>query len=89
MKDVVSCATCEKVPEAFSLEARVICTNWRSSQCNLPGEALQAGERGVMLQCLTPEISEITDKQTHTQNTCTNVIEIRKVLRTLLAIDFQ
>ena len=51
-------------------------TNWKTSQCNLPGKAFHIGESSVVLPRPVPEISEIKNTQTdtHTQNTAINII---------------
>ena len=51
-----------------------------SSCCNSPGEALHVSASSIALRPTVPDISEITDTRTHTdthtQNTCINIIDI-------------
>ena len=64
MKGVVSHVTCKKVPKAFPLEPSV-----QSTQ-KAVGATRQALRRPV------PEMSEITDRRTHTRNTAINIIDV-------------
>ena len=77
MKGVVSLVTCEKILKDFSLQSRVVSTREAvraTRQAKLSTYCVD--EKGAALHHLIPEISEITNRQTHTETTHFNIIDM-------------
>ena len=78
---MVSQVTSEKLLVYSSRTMHLV--NLRSSRCNSPSEALHFGASSMALRLPVRNISEITNTQTHTQNTRINIIDIQKIDETL------